>query len=134
VRERQVRARWKTTAISVTRRPSRLPGAQVERHARPPPGVDVDAQRGVGLGVAAAVDALLVAVAGDEYAALPPLAYVPNADAESRSAGSRTALSALSFSTRSDWASKETGSSIAVSASSCSRWFCITSRQAPMPS
>ena len=38
------------------------------------------------------------------------------------------------FSIRRLCASNETGSSIAISAISCSRWFWITSRAAPMPS
>ena len=44
------------------------------------------------------------------------------------------ALSTLIFSSRSSLDENETGSSIAVNARSCSRWFWITSRAAPMPS
>jgi hypothetical protein len=44
------------------------------------------------------------------------------------------AESTFCFSVRRLSASNETGSSIAVSAISCSRWFWITSRAAPMPS
>jgi hypothetical protein len=44
------------------------------------------------------------------------------------------AFSTLIFSARSSSEENETGSSIAVNASSCSRWFWITSRAAPMPS
>ena len=51
-----------------------------------------------------------------------------------RSAGNRTADSALIFSSRRSRGLNDTGSSIAVSASSWSRWFCSTSRAAPMPS
>ena len=50
------------------------------------------------------------------------------------SSGTLTADRTFSFSPRRSRASKETGSSIAVSASSCSRWFWMTSRAAPMPS
>ena len=46
--------------------------------------------------------------------------------------GSWMAPRTLRFSVRSDSASKLTGSSIAVRASSCSRWFCSTSRAAPV--
>ena len=63
-----------------------------------------------------------------------PAAYWPRAVDLARSLGSRTAERTFSFSARRSCASKETGSSIAVSASSCSRWFWITSRAAPMPS
>ena len=48
------------------------------------------------------------------------------------SSGSEIARSTLSFSVRISSAENSTGSSIAVSASSCSRWFCSTSRAAPV--
>lgn len=42
--------------------------------------------------------------------------------------------STLIFSARRARGSNDSGSSIAVKASSCSRWFWMTSRAAPMPS
>ena len=63
-----------------------------------------------------------------------PAEYWPRADPSAMSAGSRTADSTFSFSWRSESASNDTGSSIAVSARSCSRWFWMTSRAAPIPS
>jgi hypothetical protein len=48
--------------------------------------------------------------------------------------GSLIARSTLSFSVRISAASKLVGSSIAASASSCSIWFCRTSRAAPAAS
>ena len=63
-----------------------------------------------------------------------PPAYWPRAVERARSFGSVTAASTFSFSARRSFASNEIGSSIAVSAMSCSRWFWMTSRAAPMPS
>jgi hypothetical protein len=50
------------------------------------------------------------------------------------SSGSLIARSTFSFSALISAASKVVGSSIATSASSCSRWFCSTSRAAPVAS
>ena len=112
-----------------------LAGAQVERHAGPAAGVDVQPDGGVGLGDRLRRDAVLLQVADDLHAALPAGGVLPagRAGRPGRS-GSRTAESTFSFSIRTASASNETGSSIAVSASSCSRWFWMTSRAAPMPS
>ena len=63
-----------------------------------------------------------------------PLAYWPRLVCLPSSRGRVTARSTFSFSMRTSSAAKDSGSSIAVSASSCSRWFWITSRAAPMPS
>jgi hypothetical protein len=63
-----------------------------------------------------------------------PAEYCPRAVPTARSSGMVTAERTFSFSERSESAEKETGSSMAVRASSCSRWFWMTSRAAPMPS
>ena len=63
-----------------------------------------------------------------------PSAYWPRAVVRSSRRGREMLWSTLSFSARRFAASKEIGSSMATSASSCSRWFWITSRAAPMPS
>ena len=63
-----------------------------------------------------------------------PAAYCPRTVARSRRSGRTTLPSSFCFSIRRDAASKDAGSSIATSDISCSRWFWITSRAAPMPS
>ena len=63
-----------------------------------------------------------------------PPAYCPRAVVSSSGCASRVAERTLTFSACSSLGWKLTGSSIAMNASSCSRWFWITSRAAPMPS
>ena len=112
-----------------------LAGAQVERHARPAPGVDLELDRGVRLGGRGRADAVLLEVADDRLAALPAGGVLAAGGGQVEAVGgARRTTSTFCFSIRRLSASNDVGSSIAISAISCSRWFWITSRAAPMPS
>ncbi|SKS76263.1 Uncharacterised protein [Mycobacteroides abscessus subsp. abscessus] len=63
-----------------------------------------------------------------------PGPYWPRAVVSANGSARRVAESTLIFSACNSAGEKLMGSSIAVKASSCSRWFWMTSRAAPMPS
>ena len=128
-------ARLNWIAISVTRLGQRLAGAQVERHAGPAPGVDLElaARRRS----RSRSRARPPARRGTTGSARPRPSRRRTGRARRSSATSLgaiglTARSTLSFSSRRSSASNSTGGSIANMASSCSRWFCTMSRSAPV--
>ena len=109
-------------------------GAQVERHACPAPGVDLQRDRRERLGRRVLGEALLLEQP-DAPSRCPASRRCTARERWSRPAvaSSRVAESTLIFSACSSCGLKLTGSSIAVSASSCIRWFWMTSRAAPDP-
>ena len=70
-RERQVRGPLEDHGDLGDPAAEALAGTQVERHARPAPGVDLELDRGVGVGRGGGRDAVLLQVAQDRHAALP---------------------------------------------------------------
>jgi hypothetical protein len=111
-----------------------LAGAQVERHARPAARLDLEPDGGVRLGAAVVGHALLGAVGLDPLAGQPALVVLAADGVGGEVLGRLERAEDLALLVRRLSASKPTGSSIAVSASSCSRWFCRTSRAAPVSS
>jgi hypothetical protein len=117
------------------RRCHALAGAQVERHLRPAPGVDMGAQGDEGLGLARIRrDVALFQVAVTSWLPLTPWPYWPRTVSRAMSARPkrRSERSTFSFSSRTASGASEVGGSMATMHSSCSRWFWTMSRMAPV--
>src|SRR5262245_10104027 len=105
--------------------------SEIERHAPPPPIVDVSLQGDEGLSARRAAE--LIDVARD-----PSAAYYAGAILTNDGVGCCRSLvdrakrpEHFTFSSRTSVALKWAGGSIATSAKSCSMWFCTISRRAP---
>ncbi len=96
--ERQVRGALEHHRDLGDPSPEPLAGAQVERHARPAPGLDVEADRGVGLGGRGGLDALLLEEALHLDAARPAGRRTGHARCSGRAGGGGRRSSAPSAS------------------------------------